>query len=42
MEPEGDFVGGSMTAVIDENTANLTDADRQAIVTYLRSVGSNQ
>lgn len=41
MTPEGDFVGGSMTAVVDENTALLTDADRQAIVTYLRSLASD-
>lgn len=41
MTPEGDFVGGSMTAVVDENTANLMPEDRAAIVTYLRSVGAN-
>ncbi len=39
MFPDGDFVGGAMTAVIDENTGHLTPADRQAIVVYLRSTG---
>ena len=39
--PDGDFVGGSMTAVVDEHTGKLTPQDRQAIVRYLRSVGTN-
>ncbi len=38
MYPDGDFVGGSMTEVVDHNTSKLTPADRQAIVAYLRSL----
>jgi mono/diheme cytochrome c family protein len=38
MFPDGDFVGSSMTAVIDENTSQLTPEDRQAIVSYLRNM----
>jgi mono/diheme cytochrome c family protein len=41
LQPDGDFVGGSMTAVVDEHTGKLTPQDRQAIVRYVRSVGSN-
>jgi len=40
MLPDGDFVGGSMTAVIDDNTAQLTAEDRQAIARYLLNVGN--
>jgi len=36
--PDGDYIGGQMVAVIDQNTARLTPADRDAIVAYLRSV----
>jgi mono/diheme cytochrome c family protein len=36
MYPDGDFVGGSMTAVIDEHTSLLTAEDRQAMVVYLQ------
>ena len=35
MLPDGDFAGGSMTAVIDDNTGKLTTADRSAIARYL-------
>jgi mono/diheme cytochrome c family protein len=42
MLPDGDFAGGSMTAVIDENTGLLTDADRAAIARYLRSLPAHQ
>ena len=35
--PEGDSVGGAMTAVI-RNTSQLTEADRAAIATYLKSL----
>ena len=35
--PNGDFTGGAMSPVIDDNTGRLTDADRQAIVEYLQS-----
>ncbi|NND53953.1 MAG: cytochrome c [Gammaproteobacteria bacterium] len=35
MLPDGDFAGGSMTAVIDDNTGKLTAADRAAIARYL-------
>ena len=36
--PDGDFAGSSMSDVIEDNTANLTAADRQAIAVYLKSV----
>ncbi len=38
MLPDGDFVGGAMADVVDHVLARLTDADRRAIVTYLRSL----
>jgi mono/diheme cytochrome c family protein len=38
MLPDGDFAGSSMSAVIDENTARLNPADREAIATYLLSL----
>lgn len=38
MLPDGDFVGSSMSDVIDNNTARLTAEDRLAIATYLASV----
>ncbi len=38
MDPDGDFAGSSMAEVIDRSTGKLSDADRAAIVTYLRSV----
>jgi len=38
MLPDGDFVGGSMTAVVDDNTAKLTAADRRAIAEYLLGI----
>lgn len=38
MLPDGDFAGAGMGEVVDENTSQLTAADRQAIVTYLRSL----
>ena len=41
MLPDGDFAGGSMAAVIDENTALLTEADRAAITHYLRSLAAH-
>jgi len=37
MTPEGDFTGGHMTAVIEQGTAHLSSADRQAMATYLKS-----
>lgn len=36
--PDGDFVGGSMADVVRFGTSQLTDEDRQAILTYLRSL----
>ena len=42
MLPGGDFVGSSMSEVIDDNTGNLTDADRAAIATYLKTVAESQ
>ncbi len=38
MLPDGDFTGGSMGAVIDDNTSHLTREDRLAIATYLKSL----
>jgi mono/diheme cytochrome c family protein len=38
MMPDGDFAGSGMAAVIDHNTSQLTTADRQAIVNFLRSI----
>jgi mono/diheme cytochrome c family protein len=38
MTRDGDFAGGAMASVIDQGTAHLTDEDRQAIVTYIRSL----
>ncbi len=40
MEPNGDFAGGSMAAVIEDGTSYLTDADRHAIAVYLKSLGA--
>ncbi len=37
MTPEGDFTGGHMAAVIDQGTAHLSSADRQAMALYLKS-----
>lgn len=38
MLPDGDFAGGDMTEVITDNTAQLSNADRQAIALYLLSL----
>ncbi|MCK6452354.1 MAG: c-type cytochrome [Alphaproteobacteria bacterium] len=38
MTPEGDFVGSEMGEVVANTTGKLTDADRRAIVAYLRSL----
>lgn len=38
MLPDGDFAGGAMSDVIDDSTANLTQADRLAIAAYLKSL----
>ncbi len=38
MLPDGDFTGGNMSAVIDDNTSKLSAADREAIALYLKSV----
>ncbi|HLU06344.1 MAG TPA: cytochrome c [Woeseiaceae bacterium] len=40
MLPDGDFAGGSMAEVIDDNTSHLTSEDRLAIATYLKSLGA--
>ncbi len=37
MLPDGDFVGGGMGDVID-NLSKLSDADRQAMISYLKSL----
>ncbi len=36
--PDADFVGGQMGEVVHEVTGKLTDADRRAIVVYLKSL----
>lgn len=38
MLPDGDFAGGSMVAVIEDDTSKLTRADRLAIAAYLKSL----
>ena len=38
MLPDGDFVGGGMTHVVDDGTTHLSDADRAAMIVYLQSV----
>lgn len=38
MLPDGDFVGGTMADVVEHSTGPMTAEDRQAIVTYLRSL----
>ncbi|MCB9680324.1 MAG: cytochrome c [Alphaproteobacteria bacterium] len=38
MLPDGDFVGGEMNRVVEEGTAQLTDADREAIAAYLMAL----
>ena len=40
MKPDGDFVGGTMAPVVDDNTSQLTPADREAITAFLRSLPS--
>lgn len=36
--PDGDFMGGAMTDVIEDNTSKLSPEDLQAIATYLTSL----
>jgi mono/diheme cytochrome c family protein len=38
MTPDGDFAGGDMAAVIEDNTSQLTVEDRRAIALYLKSL----
>ncbi len=38
MRPDGDFSSGGMAAVIEDNTSQLTPADRQAIARYLKNL----
>ncbi len=38
MLPDGDFVGGAMTDVVNHGTSHLNDADLKAIAVYLKSV----
>jgi mono/diheme cytochrome c family protein len=42
MFPDGDFAGAGMGQVVDENTSQLTPADRRAIATYLQSLPPRQ
>jgi len=41
MLPDGDFAGGSMARVIDDNTSHLTPEDRRAIAMYLTSLSGD-
>lgn len=36
LKPDGDYVGGKMEPVIEHNTGQLTDADRQAMAAFLK------
>jgi len=38
MLPDGDFTGGSMGPVVEDNTSHLTPEDRRAIAVYLQSL----
>jgi mono/diheme cytochrome c family protein len=38
MLPDGDFSGGSMSEVIEDNTSKLSREDRMAIAAYIKSV----
>jgi hypothetical protein len=38
MTREGDFVGGAMAEVVDESTSRLTDGDRAAVASFLRTL----
>jgi len=38
MKPNGDFAGGSMTPVVDDNTSQLTPKDREAMTNFIRSL----
>ncbi len=38
MLPDGDYTGSLMSDVIDNNTSQLTRADRIAIATYLKTI----
>lgn len=38
MGPDGDFAGGFMRHIVTEGTAALSDDDRRALVTWLRSI----
>ncbi len=36
MAPDGDFPGGGMQRIVEEGTARLSDADRQALIRWLK------
>ena len=38
MLPDGDFIGGEMTEVVEHGTSHLTDRDLNAIAAYLKSL----
>ena len=38
MKPDGDFVDSEMAEVVENSTGKLTPSDRDAIITYLRSL----
>ncbi len=41
MTPDGDFAGGGMGAIVLEGTAKLSDADRNAMIAWIRQVASD-
>ncbi len=40
--PDGDFVGGSMTEVVENGTSHLTDKDLQAIAVFLKALAPHE
>ena len=40
--PDGDFVGGSMTEVVENSTSKLTKDDLKAIATFLRALPADE
>ena len=40
MKPDGDFMGGSMSHVLENTTGKMTEEDIQAIAHYLYSLNN--
>lgn len=40
--PDGDFVGGSMTEVVENGTSHLTESDLRAIAVFLKALPADQ